>query len=68
MTTDDITEEQPSSVRIVVRIPADLAGRVDRYAEALGQRVEGVRVTRSDAVRALLTAALEQQEQNGEAS
>jgi hypothetical protein len=44
------------------RIPDDLIGRVDAYAEALQAETRWRRVTRADAVRALLVRALDEAE------
>jgi Arc/MetJ-type ribon-helix-helix transcriptional regulator len=44
---------------IALRLPAALRDRVDRHRERLGAAVPGVPLTRSDALRALLTAALD---------
>lgn len=50
---------------VALRIPADLLERVDRHQERLRASVEGLRVTRSDAVRALLAAGLDAAENGG---
>ena len=41
------------------RFPDDLIGRVDAYAKRLEAEQPGISVTRADAVRALLTRALD---------
>jgi len=41
------------------RLPDDLIGRVDAYAKRLEAEQPGITVTRADAVRALLTRALD---------
>jgi hypothetical protein len=46
--------------QIVVRLPAALVGRVDRFAAALRAELPGTRFARSEAVRVLLTRALDQ--------
>jgi hypothetical protein len=46
--------------QIVVRLPATLVGRVDRFAERLRADLPGTRFARSEAVRVLLTRALDQ--------
>jgi hypothetical protein len=43
------------------RLPADLVARVDEYARQLRPERPGSRVTRADALRALLIEALEAQ-------
>jgi predicted DNA-binding protein len=40
------------------RLPTELIERLDAHAERMRKRAAGVRVTRSDAVRVLLTRAL----------
>ncbi len=45
--------------QIVVRLPAALVGRVDRFAEQLRAELPGTRFARSEAVRVLLTRALD---------
>jgi hypothetical protein len=42
-----------------VRSQPDLIGRVDAYAKRLEAEQRGITVTRADAVRALLTRALD---------
>jgi hypothetical protein len=46
--------------QIVVRLPAALVGRVDRFAARLRAELPGTRFARSEAVRVLLTRALDQ--------
>lgn len=46
--------------QIVVRLPAVLVGRIDRFAERLRAELPGTRFARSEAVRVLLTRALDQ--------
>lgn len=46
------------------RIPADLVKRLDKHAARLRDRNPGVLVTRADALRALLVAALDREEAN----
>ena len=46
--------------QIVVRLPKALVGRVDRFAERLREELPGTRFARSEAVRVLLTRALDQ--------
>jgi hypothetical protein len=41
------------------RLPDDLMSRVDAYAKRLEAEQPGISVTRADAVRALLTRALD---------
>ena len=47
---------------IPFRLPADLVKRLDRHAARLGKEQPGLRATRSDALRVLLNAALDQAE------
>ena len=46
--------------QLVVRLPAALVARVDRFAERLRAELPGTRFARSEAVRVLLTRALDQ--------
>jgi len=47
------------------RLPADLVARVDAYAGRLREQTPWANVTRADAVRALLTQALDELEPSG---
>jgi hypothetical protein len=47
------------------RLPATLVKRLDRYAERLRASQPGLRVTRGDVVRMLLTHALDASEGKG---
>jgi hypothetical protein len=44
------------------RLPKELVKRLDRHAARLNARTPGLRITRSDALRSLLTAALDREE------
>ena len=46
--------------QLVVRLPGDLIGRVDRFAEHMRAELPGARFARAEAVRVLLTRALDQ--------
>ncbi len=46
--------------QLVVRLPAALVGRVDRFAEHMRAELPGARFARAEAVRVLLTRALDQ--------
>jgi hypothetical protein len=46
--------------QIVVRLPAALVERVDRFAERVREELPGTRFARSEAVRVLLGRALDQ--------
>ena len=46
--------------QLVVRLPAALVGRVDRFAEHMRATLPGTRFARAEAVRVLLTRALDQ--------
>jgi hypothetical protein len=46
--------------QLVVRVPRTLVGRVDRYAATMRRELPGVRFARAEAVRVLLTRALDQ--------
>lgn len=55
-----LEESMPQDSRVAFRLPADILERVDRYADKLARENPGMRVSRSDAVRMLLTRALDQ--------
>ena len=46
--------------QLVVRLPTALVGRVDRFAEHMRAELPGARFARAEAVRVLLTRALDQ--------
>lgn len=46
--------------QLVVRLPGTLVGRIDQYAARMRRELPGVRFARAEAVRVLLTRALEQ--------
>jgi hypothetical protein len=46
--------------QLVVRLPGSLVGRVDAFAEHMRGELPGVRFARAEAVRVLLTRALDQ--------
>ena len=46
--------------QLVVRLPAALVGRVDQFAEHMRAELPGTRFARAEAVRVLLTRALDQ--------
>jgi hypothetical protein len=46
--------------QLVVRLPGELVGRVDQYAARMRRELPGVRFARAEAVRVLLTRALDQ--------
>lgn len=46
--------------QLVVRLPGSLVGRVDAFAEQMRSELPGVRFARAEAVRVLLTRALDQ--------
>lgn len=45
-----------------VRIPSDLLSRVDKFVATGGKAMRGMQFTRTDAIRILLTAALDAQD------
>lgn len=59
MTTAKAPTEREPTQQVAFRLPVSLLGRVDAYAVDLGRRTPGLTPTRADAVRALLTQALE---------
>jgi hypothetical protein len=50
---------QTKTVQLAFRLPAVLVARVDAYVKRLNSATPGLDVTRTDAVRALLTQALD---------
>jgi hypothetical protein len=46
--------------QVAFRLPAELIARIDRYAERLAASTPGIRYTRTDAVRSLLTRVLDE--------
>jgi hypothetical protein len=46
--------------QLVVRLPVALVRRVDRFAERMRSELPGTRFARAEAVRVLLTRALDQ--------
>jgi metal-responsive CopG/Arc/MetJ family transcriptional regulator len=56
------------TTQVAVRLPDRLLARVDRHAKRLAKQERGVQFTRTDAIRDLLTRALEVvEEKEGEA-
>jgi broad specificity phosphatase PhoE len=49
--------------QIAIRLPKELVARIDRHAERLAEQNPGLAFTRSDAIRTLLTRALNIAEQ-----
>ena len=54
-----LEEEMNNDRQVAFRLPSVLVDRLDAYAERLRQENPGIRVSRADAVRLLLTRALE---------
>lgn len=52
--------EAGNDSQLVVRLPGALVGRVDQYAARMRRELPGVRFARAEAVRVLLTRALDQ--------
>lgn len=46
--------------QLVVRLPGDLVSRVDEFAERMRAELPGTRFARAEAVRVLLSRALDQ--------
>ncbi len=46
--------------QLVVRLPGSLIGRVDEFAQRMRSELPGARFARAEAVRVLLTRALDQ--------
>ena len=53
--------------QLVVRLPTALVGRVDQFAEHMRAELPGTRFARAEAVRVLLTRALDQVSAKGKA-
>lgn len=53
---------EPETVQIGMRLPVELVKRLDEHIERLQERTPGVSFSRTDAMKALLTKALEQEE------
>lgn len=54
---------KPTPMAVIpFRLPAALVRRLDRHAARLRQEQPGLRVTRADALRLLLTEALDREE------
>jgi hypothetical protein len=51
--------KKDETVQLAFRLPASLVARVDVYAKRLNAATPGLDVTRTDAVRSLLTQALD---------
>jgi Arc/MetJ-type ribon-helix-helix transcriptional regulator len=51
----------PMSEKVFVRLTKDLAAALDRYVEKRGQETPGIRLTRSDAIRACLPRSLQEE-------
>ena len=45
--------------QLAIRLPTSLVDRLDAHAERMRAQARGVRVTRADALRSLLLAALD---------
>jgi hypothetical protein len=56
---------EPKERLLAIRIPESLFGRLDAFCETMRVEVPWVRMTRSDAVRWLLTVQLEHEQQPG---
>jgi len=61
--SDEVDGEQ-----LRVRATSELLGRLDAEAQRMSTLVPGVRITRSDVVRAILTAGLDERERAAQAS
>ena len=57
-----VERKKKKSDVIVVRLADDLVNKLDVYAEKMAAQHAGMRVTRSDVVRLLLTRALGEEE------
>lgn len=51
--------------QVAFRLPSELVDRLDEHAEHLRRESPGVRITRADVVRLLLTRALDEVEDQG---
>lgn len=50
---------EPENTQIAVRLPNELLDRIARYATTLEAKNPGLQISRTDAVRMLVTQALE---------
>ena len=57
--------EKEETTQLAFRLPKSLLARVDAYAKRLNAATPGLDVTRTDAVRTLLTQALDRAEAKG---
>lgn len=57
----DVAKAKPMKV-VPFRLPAELVKRLDRHAERMSKAQPGLLATRGDAVRVLLTEALDRSE------
>ena len=53
------TEHAADDRQIAVRLPAHLLDRIEQHRDAMSARSPGVKITTSDAVRALLIVGLD---------
>lgn len=53
-----VGKRSPPTRQIAIRLPPDLIERIDSYAERLQEKVPGIPITRTAAIRALLEHAL----------
>jgi hypothetical protein len=66
MDTDDEKGQEPMAPRssttgtqLAIRIPKELLDRIDAHVERLCREIPGLDLTRTDAVKSLLTRALD---------
>ena len=58
----DMAKAPTKQTQLAIRLPAELIDRLDQHAERMNRDHPGLGATRADAVRTLLTAALDRVE------
>jgi hypothetical protein len=62
MKDDDVPDKQ-RTVQVAIRVPEDLLERIDEYAQRISEATPGLTLTRADAVRMLMTKALDAEDE-----
>ena len=55
-------KNEPKTIQVAFRLEPSLVARLDRHAKRMAERTPGLSYTRVDAVKALLTKALAEEE------
>ena len=64
-TLQELEDDMPTK-QVAFRLPVELVGRLDAFAERIQNESPGLRVTRADAARLLLTRALDEAEKKAQ--